>query len=64
VVVSLAATPPKKLFLVAGSQGNSISLALYYWQILLGGRPLRIIFLAVLLYSLPVFGRQGNSVLV
>ena len=41
-----------------------IEFAWCSWWILLGGRLLRIIFLAVLLYSLPVFGCQGNSVLV
>jgi hypothetical protein len=50
--------------MAAGSQGNRISLALYSWWILLGGRPSRIISLAVLVFSLAVFGRQGNSGLV
>jgi hypothetical protein len=43
--------------LAAGSQGNLIFLALYSWRILLGGQPPRIIiFLAVLVFSLVVFG--------
>ena len=43
---------------------NRVSLALYPWRNLLGGRPPRIISLAVFVFSLAVFDRQGNSVLV
>ena len=39
----LAPKPPCKWFLAAGRQVNGISLALYSWRTLFGGRPLRII---------------------
>lgn len=61
VRIYLAVTSPRKLFLAASCQDNQISLALYSWRILLGGRPPKIIYLAVLVLSLVVFGRQGNS---
>jgi len=60
----LAAKPPKKITLAASRQVNHVSLALYSWRILLSGQPPRMIFLAVLVYSLAVFGCQGNSSLV
>jgi len=61
---SLAAKPPRKITLAASRQVNHVSLALHSWRILLGGQPPRMISLAVLVYSLAVFGRQGNSSLV
>ena len=39
----LAPKPPCKWFLAAGHQVDGFFLALYSWQTLLGGRPLRII---------------------
>jgi len=59
--VYLVATTPRKLSLAASCQGNLISLAFCSWRILLGGRPRRNIYLAVLALFLAVFGRQGNS---
>jgi len=61
---SLAAKPPRKQALAASRQVNHVFLALYLWWSLLGGQPPRIIFLAVLVYSLAVLARQSNSSLV
>ena len=51
----------RKTSLRASRQGNSIFLAIQPWRFMLDGWPPITISLAVFLYSLAVFGRQGNS---